>query len=115
MSDADAAPKPGLKPLRALLPYLRPYRRLAAGWLAFLALSSAATLTLPWAVGQMIDHGFSGADPSSIDRSFLGLFLVAAVLAVATALRFWFISMLGEEMPTAVISLERRRCMGTFS
>jgi hypothetical protein len=26
-----------------------------------------------------------------------------------------FISMLGEEMPTAVISLERRRCMGMFS
>jgi ATP-binding cassette subfamily B protein len=105
MSDADAAPKPGLKPLRALLPYLRPYRRLAAGWLAFLALSSAATLTLPWAVGQMIDHGFSGADPSAIDRSFLGLFLVAAVLAVATALRFWFISMLGESV---VADLRRR-------
>jgi len=105
MPESESAPKPGLKPLRALLPYLRPYRRLAVGWLAFLALSSAATLTLPWAVGQMIDHGFSGADPSSIDRSFLGLFVVASVLAVATAMRFWFISMLGESV---VADLRRR-------
>ena len=98
MSEPDPQPKPGLKPLRALLPYLRPYRRLAIGWLLFLAISTAATLTLPWAVGQMIDHGFSGADPSAIDRSFLGLFIVAGVLAVATSLRFWFISMLGESV-----------------
>lgn len=105
MSEPETAPKPGLKPLRALLPYLRPYRRLAVGWLAFLALSSVATLTLPWAVGQMIDHGFSGADPSAIDRSFLGLFIVAGVLAIATSLRFWFISMLGESV---VADLRRR-------
>ena len=105
MSEPETAPKPGLKPLRALLPYLRPYRRLAVGWLTFLALSSVATLTLPWAVGQMIDHGFSGADPSAIDRSFLGLFIVAGVLAIATSLRFWFISMLGESV---VADLRRR-------
>ena len=102
---SDAPSKAGLKPLRALLPYLRPYRRLAAGWLGFLALSSVATLTLPWAVGQMIDHGFSGADPAAIDRSFLGLFVVAGVLAIATSLRFWFISMLGESV---VADLRRR-------
>ncbi len=105
MSESAASTKSGLKPLRALLPYLRPYRRLAFGWLCFLALSSAATLTLPWAVGQMIDHGFSGGDPAAIDRSFLGLFVVAGVLALATALRFWFISMLGESV---VADLRRR-------
>ena len=105
MSEPDPQPKPGLKPLRALLPYLRPYRGLALGWLLFLAISTAATLTLPWSVGQMIDHGFSGADPSAIDRSFLGLFIVAGVLAVATSLRFWFISMLGESV---VADLRRR-------
>ena len=47
MSEPDPQPKPGLKPLRALLPYLRPYRGLALGWLLFLAISTAATLTLP--------------------------------------------------------------------
>ena len=105
MSDSDVQPKPGLKPLRALLPYVQPYRRLAVGWLLFLAISTAATLTLPWAVGQMIDHGFSGADPSAIDRSFLGLFVVAGTLAFATALRYWFIAMLGESV---VADLRRR-------
>lgn len=105
MSEPETPSKAGLKPLRALLPYLAPYRRLAFGWLAFLALSTAATLTLPWAVGQMIDHGFSGADPAAIDRSFLGLFLVAGVLALATSLRFWFIALLGESV---VADLRRR-------
>jgi ATP-binding cassette subfamily B protein len=104
MSDVSNA-KTGLRPLHAVLPYLRPYRRLALGWLVFLTLSSAATLTLPWAVGQMIDHGFSGGDPAAIDRSFLGLFVVAGVLAIATALRFWFVSMLGESV---VADLRRR-------
>lgn len=98
MSESAPVSKAGFKPLRALLPYLRPYQRLAVGWLGFLALSSAATLTLPWAVGQMIDHGFSGANPGAIDRSFMGLFIVAAVLAIATALRYWFIAMLGESV-----------------
>lgn len=105
MPESIVAPKPGLKPLRALLPFLAPYRRLAFGWLAFLAMSTAATLTLPWAVGQMIDHGFSGADPAAIDRSFLGLFLVAGVLALATSLRYWFIALLGESV---VADLRRR-------
>ena len=105
MSTPEASPKPGLKPLRAVLPFLRPYRPLAAGWLLFLMLSSGASLTLPWAVGQMIDHGFSGGDPAAIDRSFLGLFLVAGVLAIATAMRFWFVSMLGESV---VADLRRR-------
>ena len=105
MSTPEPSPKPGLKPLRAVLPFLRPYRPLAAGWLLFLMLSSAASLTLPWAVGQMIDHGFSGGDPAAIDRSFLGLFIVAGVLAIATAMRFWFVSMLGESV---VADLRRR-------
>nr|WP_221281898.1 ABC transporter transmembrane domain-containing protein [Chiayiivirga flava] len=84
--------------MRTLLPFLRPYRGLIAGWLGFLALSSGATLLLPVAVRLMIDHGFSASDASSIDRWFGGLFAVAAVLAVATAGRFYCIALLGERV-----------------
>ncbi|HET7844820.1 MAG TPA: ABC transporter transmembrane domain-containing protein, partial [Xanthomonadales bacterium] len=88
----------GLAPLRAVLPYVRRYRALTAAWLVFLALSSAATLVLPFAVRQMIDHGFSASDAAYIDRYFLGLFGVALVLALATAARFYFVTMLGERV-----------------
>ena len=98
MSTPDPAPKAPVASLRNLLPFLRPYRPLIAAWLGFLALSSAATLSLPIAVRLMIDHGFSGEDPSSIDRWFVGLLLVAGVLALATAGRFFFVSLLGERV-----------------
>ena len=105
MTESESAPKSGLKPLRAVVPFLRPYRALALGWLLFLGISAVATLTLPWAVGQMIDHGFSSANEAAIDKSFLMLFVVAGVLAIATAMRFWFVSMLGESV---VADLRRR-------
>lgn len=93
----DSRPRP-LAALRTLLPFLRPYRGLIAGWLGFLVLSSSATLALPVAVRLMIDHGFSSSDAGSIDRWFLGLIGVALVLAVATAGRFFCISLLGEKV-----------------
>jgi ATP-binding cassette subfamily B protein len=87
-----------LRSLTRLLPYLKPYRGLIAGWLGFLVLSSIATLTLPQAVRVMIDHGFTQANAAAINASFLGLFVVAGVLAVATAARFFFVSLLGERV-----------------
>ncbi|HXR62580.1 MAG TPA: ABC transporter transmembrane domain-containing protein [Rudaea sp.] len=91
--------------LRLLLPYFRPYRTLLAGWLAFLALSSLATLSLPIAVRLMIDHGFARADPSRLNASFIGLFAVAVVMALATAARYFCVSVLGEKV---VADLRRR-------
>jgi ATP-binding cassette subfamily B protein len=85
-------------PLRQLWPYVRPYRGLVTLWLGALALSSLATLSLPVAVRFMIDRGFAGEDPAAVDRWFLGLLGVAVLLAVATALRFFFVSLLGEKV-----------------
>ena len=87
-----------LRSLARVFPLLKPYRGLLAGWLGFLALSSTATLTLPQAVRVMIDRGFSQADAAAINASFLGLFGVAVVLAVATAARYFFVSLLGERV-----------------
>ena len=44
----------------------------------------------------MIDQGF--AKGTSVDRWFILLFVVAVVLALATAARFYFVSMLGERV-----------------
>jgi ATP-binding cassette subfamily B protein len=92
------APVRRLSALRLLLPYFRTYRRLLCGWIGFLALSSAATLSLPLAVRVMIDHGFAHADPATINRSFIGLFAVAIVMAAATAGRYFCVALLGERV-----------------
>jgi len=105
MSTEDT-PRPPVNSLRGLLPFLRPHRGLLACWLAALALSSSATLAMPVAVKYMIDQGFN-AD-SSVDRWFLLLFAVATLLALATAARFYFVSLLGER----VIADLRRRLYG---
>jgi ATP-binding cassette subfamily B protein len=96
MSDDTAAPKPPVNSLRGLLPFLRPHRPLLASWLAALALSSGATLTLPVAVKYMIDEGFGAG--KSVDKWFALMLVVAVVLALATAARFYFVSLLGERV-----------------
>jgi ATP-binding cassette subfamily B protein len=96
MSDDTAAPKPPVNSLRGLLPFLRPHRPLLAFWLAALALSSGATLTLPVAVKYMIDEGFGAG--KSVDKWFALMLVVAVVLALATAARFYFVSLLGERV-----------------
>jgi ATP-binding cassette subfamily B protein len=65
-------------------------------WLVALAASSTATLSLPVAVRQMIDQGFSSA--GNIDAAFALLFVVTLALAFATAARFFFVSLLGERV-----------------
>ena len=102
---ATERPRPRIASLRLILPLLKPYRGLAVGWLFFLALSAAATLSLPLAVRQMIDSGFANANAASINQSFLLLFGVAVVMAVATAARYFFVTLLGERV---VADLRRR-------
>ncbi len=87
-----------LKPLRFLWPYAKPYRRQMLYALIFLILAATATLALPTAVRHMIDNGFSSSNMGDLDRYFIGLFLVAVSLGVFSALRFFWVSWLGERV-----------------
>ena len=95
-AESESTPRNRFSALPLLWPYLARYRGLLISWLAFLALSSIATLALPVAVRIMIDHGFAHANAAMIDSSFLGLLGVAVVLALATAARYFCITLLGE-------------------
>ncbi|WP_426271640.1 ABC transporter transmembrane domain-containing protein [Dyella kyungheensis] len=98
MSDTADTQRPSrrLGSLLRLWPFVRPHRKLAVGWLVFLAISSSATLVLPIAVRHMIDQGFGNSSLATINATFLGLFGVALVLAFATAARYYCIALLGE-------------------
>ena len=99
MTDAPApqdTPMRRLGSLNTLWPFVRRHGGLFSAWLVALAVSSVATLSLPVAVRQMIDHGFNSG--GQINKAFALLFLVAVVLALATAARFFFVSLLGEKV-----------------
>jgi ATP-binding cassette, subfamily B, bacterial len=73
--------------------------RIAAA-LAALVVASAATLAIPYGFKRVIDRGFlaEGGTQASVGHAFNYLLMIVAVLAIATALRFYFVSWLGERV-----------------
>ncbi len=69
--------------------------------LAFVALviTAGATLAIPYGFKLIIDDGFAtGGDPEQIGNLFRGLLVVVGILGAGTALRFYFVSWLGERV-----------------
>lgn len=94
----DNPTKSSPKLLVGLWPYVAPHRWLLFGALIALMLASVATLSVPMAFRGVIDNGFAGADQSRIDGYFILLMVVALVLALSTAARFYFVTKLGESV-----------------
>ncbi|MGE0037046.1 MAG: ABC transporter transmembrane domain-containing protein [Xanthobacteraceae bacterium] len=103
--EAPVAPPPApanrgakLRPLVSLLPYLARYRWHALAALCALVVAAVTTLVVPIAVRRMIDFGFSRDSATLIDSYFTVLIAVVAVLALASAARFYLVTMLGERI-----------------
>jgi ATP-binding cassette subfamily B protein len=64
----------------------------------FLTISSLSTLAIGWGVRRVIDRGFGehAAGAAAVTDAFQVLLAIVVVLALATALRFYFFSWLGE-------------------
>ncbi len=94
------AERPAVTTLKRLWPFLAPYRSRLVLAFVFLCMAAGATLVVPIAFKQLIDHGFTqgatGLD--GVNFYFIALFGVACVLAIATALRFYTVSWLGERV-----------------
>ena len=88
-----------LAPLRAVLPFLKPYRgRIAIAALALLA-SSSATLVLPLFLRGLIDARQLTEAQAHALIGFYGAFIAAAaVLGLASATRFYAVTWLGERV-----------------
>ncbi len=90
--------RPDLRPLARLWPYLGRYKGHLFGAIFFLLLAAATTLTLPVAVRNMIDSGFIENNSSFVGNYFSALIIVAGVLALASACRYYFVIWLGERV-----------------
>jgi ATP-binding cassette subfamily B protein len=102
---AQSAPIPAtaerrlkLWPLASLLPYIRRYRWRALAALSALIVAALTTLIVPIAIRRMIDFGFTARGVALIDSYFLVMIGVAAVLAVASASRYYLVTTLGERV-----------------
>ena len=87
-----------LKPLLSLVPYIARYRWRAIAALVALLLAALATLLVPIAVRRMIDFGFSRESANLIDSYFAVMIAIVAVLALASAARFYLVTTLGERI-----------------
>ncbi|MDB5906856.1 MAG: transporter [Massilia sp.] len=99
---SESSRKGSLAAFKGLFPFLRPYRRQFMFAAIALVVAAGSTLAIPAAFKQMIDLGFGAAGGAhsirNVDATFLALFGVATVLALATAARFYTVSWLGERV-----------------
>ncbi|MEM8688557.1 MAG: ABC transporter transmembrane domain-containing protein [Pseudomonadota bacterium] len=87
-----------VRPLLRLLPFALRYKAVMV--MAFFALTVAAgvTLAVPVAIRRVIDEGFSQDNASMVDNYFLAMLAVVLALAVASSLRFYLVTWLGERV-----------------
>jgi ATP-binding cassette, subfamily B, bacterial len=87
-----------LRPLLNLFPYLKLYLRQVVYALIALIFASASTLVVPLAVRQILDQGFNAANINLINTYFLAMIGVVVVLAASSAIRFYYVSWIGERV-----------------
>ncbi len=67
--------------------------------LVALLITAGATLAIPWRFKVIMDEAFGGtAGPQEIGHAFQYLLMIVLVLGIGTALRFYFVSWIGERV-----------------
>jgi ATP-binding cassette, subfamily B, bacterial len=91
-----------LKPLSKLIPFVLRYKGLVGLSFFFLTIAAFTTLAIPMAVRRMIDYGFNTSNTQFINSYFLMLCACAALLAIASACRYYCVITLGERVVTDI-------------
>src|ERR1700678_541904 len=90
------AARRNVRPLLGLIPFVARYKGRAAAALVALVVAAIATLAVPIAVRRMIDYGFDPDRADLIDKYFGVMIVVVAVLAGASAMRYYLVTSIGE-------------------
>src|SRR5260221_5088028 len=101
--EAQLTPSPArrsarLRPIWAMVSYVARYRGRARLALISLTVAAITTLVVPVAVRRMIDFGFSPKGIALINSYFSVMIVVVAVLAFASASRFYLVMTIGERI-----------------
>jgi len=98
---ADRATSKNLSSLRALWPFLVPYRGLMLAALIALVLTASISLVFPLAVRRVIDT-FNVEQVGLLDQYFGAAIAISALLALGTAARYSLVTRLGERVVTDI-------------
>jgi ATP-binding cassette subfamily B protein len=86
-----------------------PWRIVAAG--IALLIAASATLAIPSGFRLVIDRGFIGGKPEDISRWFEYLLMIVAIMGLATASRYYFVSWLGERVVADIRNAVQRNLL----
>jgi ATP-binding cassette subfamily B protein len=89
-----------IKPIRRLAPFVLRYPWRLTFTIGFLLISTLASLVIPSLAGSIIDKGFVEQNLAMVGQYGMIAIVVALVMALASAGRFYFISVLGERVLT---------------
>ena len=84
--------------LRRMAPFLRPYRARIAAALAALLVSSLGVLLLGQGLRRVVDQGLETKNTALLDHTVLAFVFIAGLLALATGVRFFLVSWIGERV-----------------
>ena len=98
--EPDKVDPKSLKPLRRLLPFVLRYPWRLALTLGFLLIAAVTSLAIPAIGGKVIDQGFIAQNLQMVAGYGWLIVGIAAVMAGASAARFYFVSILGERVLT---------------
>ncbi len=94
----DEPPRRDIRGLRAIGPYLGPYRWQIAGALVALTVAGFTVLALGQGLRQLVDSGLTRGDPGLLNAALVTLLVVSLALAAATYSRFYLVSWIGERV-----------------
>ena len=110
-SDEDRARSRDVGALKALWPFLAPYKGIMALAIAALVLTACVSLALPLAVRRVVDN-FEIDTGTLLDRYFAVALAMAALLALGTAARYYLVTRLGERVVTDIRKAVFARMVG---
>ncbi|ABM03820.1 lipid A ABC exporter family, fused ATPase and inner membrane subunits [Psychromonas ingrahamii 37] len=87
-----------LKPLKALVPFIRPYKNTFIVAIIVLLLASAVTGSLPIAARYLIDSGITSGNADKINFYFKLVLGVILLISLLSATRLYLITWLGERI-----------------
>ena len=87
-----------LKPLKAIIPFIRPYSGTLTIAIIVLVAASATTGSLPIAARYLIDSGIATGDSEQIDFYFKLVLGVIVLISLLSAARLYLITWLGERV-----------------
>ena len=89
-----------LRPLTRLVPFVMRYRWRVILTIAFLLIAALTSLLIPLFAGNLIDKGFVAQNLDMVSQYGWAIVAIAAVMAIASGARFYFVSVLGERVLT---------------